>query len=300
VETSRTWRWRWHDFGDHPGVFRIDGKPWFDATSIDPLLVEGPCLLLQHSVGWNYCHWHLDCLPPVVVCLDAIRAGRLRLLSQPLQPWQQRSLERLGVPATAICETEDEAVACRDLIVHSNHAGMSASFPGALAREAYRRIVAGGTQEPDTSAPPLIYIARSDMRDHARIMRNEDALIDALGGLGFDAILPGRMTLDQQIATFSGARIIVGPHGAGLANIGYAPRDCFVIEIKPDIFWGPFVRHLTALLGQRYACVQALIPESDRMPVEVGGEIRTDLHFDYEAPVDRVVQAVRAAMALLA
>jgi capsular polysaccharide biosynthesis protein len=38
---------------------------------------------------------------------------------------------------------------------------------------------------------------------------------------GFEIITPGDMSVEEQIAAFRNAEIIVGPHGAGLANLVY-------------------------------------------------------------------------------
>ena len=49
----------------------------------------------------------------------------------------------------------------------------------------------------------------------------------------FEVVAPGTLSLGDQAALFMGAEAIVGPHGAGLANLLFAPRHARVLEILP-------------------------------------------------------------------
>ncbi|MGA8260977.1 MAG: glycosyltransferase family 61 protein [Arenicellales bacterium] len=71
----------------------------------------------------------------------------------------------------------------------------------------------------DPRARDRLYISRSGARNTSRQIINEEELIARLRELGFSVIDPGRIPLADQIARFSRSSIIVGPHGAGLANI---------------------------------------------------------------------------------
>jgi capsular polysaccharide biosynthesis protein len=52
-----------------------------------------------------------------------------------------------------------------------------------------------------------------------------------LADAGFSIIAPGTLAWEEQIAVFRGARIIVGPHGAGLANAVFSESGARVIEL---------------------------------------------------------------------
>lgn len=77
----------------------------------------------------------------------------------------------------------------------------------------------------------LIYVSRR--KAPARSLLNEKELEDALCGLGFEIVYCEDMAWAEQIALFSGARLIVAPHGAGLSNIIWADKRCAVLEIFP-------------------------------------------------------------------
>jgi capsular polysaccharide biosynthesis protein len=90
-------------------------------------------------------------------------------------------------------------------------------------------------------------------RDAAtRRVTNEDALLSALAPLGFELIVPGALTFDEQVEAFALAEIVVGPHGAGLANTLFMPRGSAVLELHHVAFRRPWYRRLAETLGLHY------------------------------------------------
>jgi len=73
-----------------------------------------------------------------------------------------------------------------------------------------------------------IYISRADASE--RQITNENELVDELEAYGFESYELASMSLVEQMALFSQADVVVGPHGAGLANITFC-SDCLVVEI---------------------------------------------------------------------
>ena len=77
-----------------------------------------------------------------------------------------------------------------------------------------------------------IYVTRGRQRNN-RTVRNEDELREMLGNRGFDVIDPGALPVREQIKRFAEAEWIVGPHGAGLANLAFASPGASVVELLP-------------------------------------------------------------------
>jgi len=75
-----------------------------------------------------------------------------------------------------------------------------------------------------------LYISRAHS---SRAIANEDMLLPLLFQHGFKAVFAEDMTIRQQLAMFSSAKIIVGAHGAGLTNILWLRPGAKVIEIAP-------------------------------------------------------------------
>ena len=85
---------------------------------------------------------------------------------------------------------------------------------------------------PATLAAPYrrLYVGRGDKK-HTRRVENEADLLAALEPLGFEAIDPAAMSPGEQVRAFAEAECIVGPHGAGLTNLAFAPAGAAVVEL---------------------------------------------------------------------
>jgi Glycosyltransferase 61 len=95
-----------------------------------------------------------------------------------------------------------------------------------------------------------LFISRRDATK--RRVANEDALVTALKALRFEVVVPGTLTFTEQVATFASADVIVGPHGAGLANALFMPRGSTMLELHHANFGRPWYRRLAETLGLRY------------------------------------------------
>ncbi len=95
-------------------------------------------------------------------------------------------------------------------------------------------------------------MTRGDKK-HTRRVENEAALLGALGPLGFEMVDPGAMTPSEQVRLFAEAECVVGPHGAGLTNLAFAPPGTAVVELFAcdyvnECFWAL----ASAVEGLRY------------------------------------------------
>jgi len=85
---------------------------------------------------------------------------------------------------------------------------------------------------PDGRGGRRLYVSRADAKK--RHILNESALEPALRRNGFEIVLPGAMTLQEQVSLFSQASVICGAHGAGLTDMLFAAPGAHVIEILPN------------------------------------------------------------------
>ena len=74
------------------------------------------------------------------------------------------------------------------------------------------------------------------------------------------------MNFHDQINLFSNARIIIGPHGAGLSNMIWASLPCEIIEIFPHNFFNDCYARLAKSLGFGYEYV--LCPQENSMDID--------------------------------
>jgi capsular polysaccharide biosynthesis protein len=232
--------------------------------------ISRPLLNLCHVYAQNYSHWLLDNLPWIMPWLGHLRDGRLALLAPPLKlPWQRRPLELLGIPTSAIVEAPEHSVICDDLIQPGrcypappnpdsiNGVAFSAADrrwfgpPEEAVIQTVAALKAAARPSDCVARPERIYISRRGGNSF-RILENEAEIEAAVQFLGFKIIRAEDYSLDDQVAMFSCARIVLGPHGAGMTNSAFAPRGCFVCDFFPHQWKSSWSLRLTQLFGHRY------------------------------------------------
>ena len=188
---------------------------------------DGPLFLLGGSR--NYAHWVIDYLPRLAGLAEA-RSGATApdlLMNDRPATFQTESLAALEIDtARPVGIAEDAAIACRPLFLHEppRHMRRIAPWAPKWLRQSFEPLTSGKGRE-------RVYISRSDAR--IRRIVNEPELIDALRGLDFDIVVPGSLGFLDQVSRFTKAEIIIGLHGAGMANIAFAAPGTRVLEILP-------------------------------------------------------------------
>jgi hypothetical protein len=94
-----------------------------------------------------------------------------------------------------------------------------------------------------------------------RILLNQSEIETMLTEQGFHVIDPGNMTIEEQIRIFSQADMIVGPSGAGMANMLWCKPETRILILHSDHpfkkypYWDAFARaaecEITYLAGAR-------------------------------------------------
>lgn len=104
--------------------------------------------------------------------------------------------------------------------------------------------------------PARLYVSRA--KAARRRLREEDALWAQLEAEGFCRLFLEEMPFGDQVAAFSGADVVVGVHGAGLANIVFAPPGARIVEIMPATGKpGAFFRNLAPGCGHQITSLPA-------------------------------------------
>jgi capsular polysaccharide biosynthesis protein len=139
---------------------------------------------------------------------------------------------------------------------------------------------------PPALARDLLFVSRRD--SNLRVMHNEAELEEALRPLGFTTFVVGDAPVTEQIRAFSGARVIVGAHGAGLTNLIFAPPGAFVLEIAtPGSVSMAEFRFIAGALGQRIVTLVAQRPGDNARPDVI------PLKWNFHADIPQVLAALR-------
>ena len=101
-----------------------------------------------------------------------------------------------------------------------------------------------------------IYISRS--RSVNRPLGREKDLEKELCKLGFDICFFEDMAIADQMAAIHGAKVIVAPHGSGLANLVAARRGTRVIEIISRNWFNTCYAKMAVQLGLDYRYVETM------------------------------------------
>jgi glycosyl transferase family 61 len=247
-----TTRWREHPIFWHPFV-----EP--------PMEVAGSLAVLAARGDHSYYHFLLDVLPRLAI-LDTPGVPTPERWYVPLQrSFQREILELAGLPPEADVIDSDLVthVRAESLLVPGLPDAELRAPPWAVAfiRERLR--------PPDLERVPgrRIYVTRG-REPHNRIVANEDAVVELLGGRGFAVVDPGTMPVTEQIRTFAEAEWIVAPHGAALANLAFASPGASVVELfAPDYVQGCYWKLADCVpgLGYRYLIGNGRGPRSGRM-----------------------------------
>ncbi|EFH2707715.1 TPA: glycosyltransferase family 61 protein [Escherichia coli] len=96
-----------------------------------------------------------------------------------------------------------------------------------------------------------IYISR---RKSSRGPLNEFEVENELKELGFDILYAEDLDFAQQVSIFSNASILIGPHGAGLTNILFMPKNSTLIEIFNSEYIQPDFYLRSRHNNMKYAC----------------------------------------------
>ncbi|HTW71459.1 MAG TPA: glycosyltransferase 61 family protein [Acetobacteraceae bacterium] len=215
----------------------------FDYARVKPLHPEATNAATHYIVGGNvaagnvgagnYYHWMAQSLPAIDWGVRHRRHSDIAIAVPPLRRWQVESLALLGyahLPRLTLRPVAHYALASAEYAEF-----LGARMPGSVSKaaaETFGRLRAA--VEPAADGADTIYVARTDST--RRIMMNEDALIAMLERQGVHIVVPGVLPVRQQLAMFRRARLVIGPHGAGLSNLVACEPGTQVYELVPSFY----------------------------------------------------------------
>jgi hypothetical protein len=208
--------------------------------------IKQPCIFLGGDD--NYCHWLTRNLIKLCLLDNMPEAQNMPfLINDDLRQYQQEYLSLLAIPEKRLQKVaRNTMIHCQELLVPTqlrNH-------PDMIRGINWLRNKVSGLMVDEDEANEYLYLSRRDTE--LRNLVNDDDLEQALSSLGFNVVLPGSLSVAEQIRAFSGAKVIVAQHGAGMANILYAPRNARIIEItSTNIYHMDDFRIIAGKLGQK-------------------------------------------------
>lgn len=234
-------------------------------------LPEGPLRTKIHEVGTaamqagfpvfciasrfahhNYYHWMLESLPRLrfLDLLPDRDTIPIVVAGTELMDFHHQSLQALGIRNPLIILksrlTRFDTLYCPTFLDPGAVTGRQVGW----LRD---RIFPAASLAGRSERPKRLYVSRRDAA--ARKVLNEDAVAAALEPLGFEVVVPGTLSLEQQVRTFASAEAVVATHGAGNTNLAFCRPGTVVVELVPDSFRQPHYWMLSSAAGLRYGRV---------------------------------------------
>ncbi len=257
----------------HGFMFSPDGSPYAESYHNDEmagipykevrelaerLLADGgsyrrteePAILLMGPWSWNYHHWLLEDLPRLWVLDEFSQLTDCPLIVPgDMSSFQMDSLKALGIDQNRLRYFDGSAWRFDRLYAPTFLA------PGGHSRRQIdwlrEKLFSGFGLTPSEQGDKRLYLTRRDAPSKRVV--NEAEIEKTLSDFGFETIDPGKMTLRQQVETFSRAKFVVAAHGATLTNLAFAPPSAGVIEFLPASFVNRANWYLANVQNQSYA-----------------------------------------------
>jgi hypothetical protein len=203
----------------------------------------------------NYYHWLVEYCGQLegLAHYERETGRRPKILIRKGGPaFHRASLELLGIAPDRIIEWDPAQgpIAAERVIVASLPGNRVACSPSNLRWLRDRFLQSVEANLPDRPGRRL-YIRRKT--GAWRSIVNDDQVASLLEAHGFETVRAEGLSFAEQVRLFADAELIVGMHGAGLANLLFAPRAA-VIELTGAYGGGEYFS-MAAALGNPYAAL---------------------------------------------
>lgn len=195
---------------------------------------SGTTVSLFNLAGGNYSHASLQVVPTLqlvsrVIALDTVDRY-LVCAHSPSVVYD--ALEAVGVPADRVESVGEGAPTflCERLLCPTALSDLSGMPPWArdFMNDLFGPLAPTNAQ---ADLPERIFVFRPP--GTRRNIVNADEVRRVLEAEGFTAMVMEGLTVREQAACFANAKVIVGEHGAALANLAYARPGTRVVELVP-------------------------------------------------------------------
>ena len=247
------------NFSPHRDQVSINALRYEDKNAYESL---GHVLDLTTLGAVVYTHWIFDLTPKVKVVEDLgfdITSFDKIIVNSFNSSFQRDTLSRLGIPAekiVALNKLPNKEYICKSRVGVSNVRQNLATPVWVLryTRELFK-------PEPVQGDFSRVYISRR--KASRRKVINEDAVERLLRNFNFNIVYAEDFSISEMAFIMKQAKVVVGPHGAGLANIAFCSKGTKVLEL--------FSFHLSQeywlfseRLGLDYSCLHSLLPSGEK------------------------------------
>lgn len=222
------------------------------------LFFDGVLAVISSPGQENWYHWLLQVLPRLKILVESNYKFDKIYIDNLKYNCQKESLKivcnALNIPHDKLLLFEgDILIQAKELIVPSVPfiPSKNRKLPPTWLKKFIRETFLKG--DGQSEAPAKIYISRSKAK--CRHIINEDKLVKVLEKNGFTTLHLEDLSPFDQAKIFYNARVIIGPHGSGFANLIFSQPGTIVIEIDHGLEGEEqrsYFKKFTALMGCNY------------------------------------------------
>ena len=217
-----------------------------------PARLDGTVAVVATTLGAGYAHWLLEEWPRRLA-LGPGAGGAEKIIAHAAPLFAREAQALTGWAGEVIEPGRYSHFGCEQLVVPS--------LPGPEGRPTAAMVErVNGAVAPlhDLAVSPWgerIYVTRD--RARRRRVANEAEVWAQLEPRGFVKLRAEELTWAEQINAFRQAKVVVGPHGAGLANLIFCRPGTRVVELFNRAYVNGLYWRLAALRGLDYRPVVA-------------------------------------------
>ena len=224
-----------------------------------PLAEPGPVVVFP---AFSYYHVLFDVLANVLHALSFVPSAKILLPSRHPK-YVDGILDFLGIPEDRRM-TAGGTVLVKDLVF--SPLWVNGGFIPPVDLAALRNAILPRIG-PDASPFRDIYVSRSFSRN--RPLANEPEIEDFLRKRGFSVVHFEKIPFAEQMRLVAGAKRIVAPHGAGLANLVAATPGTHVVEFLSRNWFNTCYAKLAVQLGCAYRFVESRTAPDSAKPGKI-------------------------------
>lgn len=189
-----------------------------------PRRVLGSVAVATCSMPYNYYHWMIEAVPRLGMYAEA-GVDFDHVYAPTRHRFQRETLRLLGLSDSKIIRGSQNTHIVSDQLVAS-------SWNRASTRRTVGFLHNRLTSHLDAHEHPRLRVFISRRKRGKRVITNDAEVFGMLQPLGFERYELETMSVGDQIKLFYNADCVIGPHGAGLANIAFCREGTKVIEIN--------------------------------------------------------------------
>ena len=197
-------------------------------------------ILAQGASGYNnYAHFLFDIIPKIKLFSLAINLKKIDYFYfSKLNKYQKDIFRIIGIDKKKIIDSNKyRHLQCKKIygVTHPSYFKGTFSYaqsymPAWIIHHLKKKFL---KYKKSTNKFKKVFIDRSDSKlKHCKLINNNE-IKRFLKSKGFKIITLSNLNFKKQISIFNNAEIIVGPHGAGFANLVFCKKNTKVIELRP-------------------------------------------------------------------